>query len=117
MRDQPSRLGVPRMWLLGGIITWSKFWVNIAAAKKATARSVSLPVFFETELAGPGDDILRLFRRVGVPAEALAGLDLVNDDGGRRRAMPTIDGEGPLPVDRLVSLAPDFAALQLCRVD
>jgi hypothetical protein len=31
------------MWLFGGIITLSKFWVNIAAAKKATARNVSLP--------------------------------------------------------------------------
>ncbi len=38
-------VGVPRMWVFGGIITWSKSWVNIAAAKKATARSVSLPVF------------------------------------------------------------------------
>jgi hypothetical protein len=27
------------MWLFGGSITWSKSWVNIAAAKKATARS------------------------------------------------------------------------------
>jgi len=31
------------MWLFGGIITLSKFWVNIAAAKNATARNVSLP--------------------------------------------------------------------------
>ena len=31
--------------IFGGIITWSKSCVNIAAAKKATARRVSLPVF------------------------------------------------------------------------
>ena len=36
---------------------------------------------FEIELAGPGDDILRLLGRVGVPAEPLARLDLV--DNGR----------------------------------
>ena len=30
------------MWLFGGIITLLKFWVNIAAAKNATARNVSL---------------------------------------------------------------------------
>jgi hypothetical protein len=29
------------MWLFGGIIMLSKFWVNMAAAKKATARNVS----------------------------------------------------------------------------
>lgn len=29
--------------LFGGIITSPKFWVNIAAAKKATARNVALP--------------------------------------------------------------------------
>jgi hypothetical protein len=76
------------MWLFGGSITWSKSWVNIAAAKNATARKVSLPVFsrswrigvgkhehaagadlvrgsvFEIELAGSRDDVLRLFRRV-----------------------------------------------------
>src|ERR1019366_7594394 len=43
-RAQLSRFGVPRMWFLGGSITLSNRWVNIAAAKKATARSVSLPV-------------------------------------------------------------------------
>jgi hypothetical protein len=39
-RNHPSRLGVPRMWVVGGSMTSSKFWVNIAAAKNATARSV-----------------------------------------------------------------------------
>jgi hypothetical protein len=40
---QPPRLGVPRMWVLGGSITSSNSCVNIAAAKKATARNVSVP--------------------------------------------------------------------------
>ena len=55
----------------------------------------------EIELARAGNNVLRLFGRVGVPAEALAGLDLLNDDGRRHRTMPTIDGEGTLPVDSL----------------
>jgi hypothetical protein len=42
------------MWLFGGSITWSKSWVNIAAAKKATARSVSLPVFSRSCRVGVG---------------------------------------------------------------
>ena len=40
----PSRFGVPRMWLLGGSITSSKVWVNMAAEKNATQRIVSVPV-------------------------------------------------------------------------
>src|SRR4029079_10172936 len=40
----PSRLGVPRTWLLTGCISSAKTWVNIGAAKKATARRVSAPV-------------------------------------------------------------------------
>src|SRR5881275_3138879 len=42
------------MWLFGGIITLSKFWVNIAAAKNATARSVSLPTLTRSCLTGVG---------------------------------------------------------------
>jgi hypothetical protein len=40
----PLRLGVPSTWTFGGSITLSNCWVNMAAAKSATARSVSLPV-------------------------------------------------------------------------
>ena len=40
------------MWLFGGIITLSKFWVNIAAAKKATARNVSLPTLTRSCFTG-----------------------------------------------------------------
>ena len=42
------------MWLLGGSITLSKFWVNIVAAKKATARNVSLPTLTRSCFTGVG---------------------------------------------------------------
>jgi hypothetical protein len=34
---------------------------------------------FQVELAGACDDVLRLLGGVGVPAEAAAGLDLIDD--------------------------------------
>src|SRR6266550_845372 len=42
------------MWLFGGIITLSKIWVNIAAAKNATARNVSLPTLTRSCFTGVG---------------------------------------------------------------
>src|SRR5262245_14580585 len=112
----------------------------MAAAKKATARSVSLPVFstswrigvgctnaarsdrdygavLDIALTRAGNDVLRLFGRVGVPAKPLARFDLVDDDRGCRRAVAAIDGEGAFPMHRRVSLAPDFSTLQFGRVD
>jgi hypothetical protein len=50
------------MWLFGGSIPWSKSWVNIAAAKKATARgwatSIVLTLQHRTlrDAAGPAFD-------------------------------------------------------------
>jgi hypothetical protein len=43
------------MWLFGGIITLSKFWVNIAAAKNATARNASLPKLTMLAAKNPGE--------------------------------------------------------------
>jgi hypothetical protein len=57
---EPFRFGVPRMWLFGGNITWSKSCVNIAAAKKATALRVSLPVFSRSWRIGVGRTSLAL---------------------------------------------------------
>jgi hypothetical protein len=139
--DQASRFRVPRIWLFGGNITWSKSWVNIAAAKNATARSVSLPVFSRSWRIGVGstntlpgptgqvdpssryslpcpfDDVLGLFRRVGVPAEPLAGLDLIDDGRGRRGAMPAIDGEGAGPMHGGVGLAPHPSAFEILGIN
>ncbi len=75
------------MWLFGGIITLSKFWVNIAAAKKATARNVSLPTLTRACFTGVGIAktlpgpmrLLRLFGSVGVPSEAMAGFNFIHD--------------------------------------
>jgi hypothetical protein len=111
------------MWLFGGIITLSKVWVNIAAAKKATARNVSLPTLTRSCFTGvgiaktlpgptwwvlpssvcnspvPATMVLGLFGRVGVPAEAMPGLNFIHD--GRRcgRAVATIDGKSASPMN------------------
>ena len=76
------------MWLFGGIITLSKFCVNIAAAKKATARNICLPTLtrscftrwnrkntartnpvgaaiFHVQFPGTSNDVLCLFGRAG----------------------------------------------------
>jgi hypothetical protein len=45
-----------------------------AARPDRVGRSV-----LEIELPLPGDDVLRLLGSVGVPAESLTGLDLVNE--------------------------------------
>src|SRR5262245_37164322 len=98
----------------------------MAAAKKATARSVSFTgildvvahrrglhehaarsdrdygAVLDIELARAGNDVLRLFGRVGVPAKALARFDLVDDDRGCRRAVAATDGEGAFPMHRRV---------------
>ena len=53
-QDYPLRFGVPRIWLFGGSISLSNSCVNIAAAKKATARSVSLPTLTRLCRTGVG---------------------------------------------------------------
>ena len=34
---------------------------------------------FKLQLTGPGNDVLRFFGRIGVPAEAATGLNLVDN--------------------------------------
>jgi hypothetical protein len=111
------------MWLFGGIITLSKVWVNIAAAKKATARNVSLPTLtrscltgvgiaktlpgptqvgvaiFHVQFSGASNDVLRLFGSVGVPAEAMPGLNFVHNRGRCGRAVAAIDGKTASPMN------------------
>lgn len=53
----------------------------------------------EIKLAGARNDILRLFGSLGVPAEPLAWLNLVDDGRGRRGSTTTINGERTGPVD------------------
>ena len=91
------------MWLFGGIITLSKVWVNIAAAKNATAPQRLLTdidevvlywrrdcknaawtypmsgAVFHVQFPGAGDDVLRLFSGIGVPAEPFPGFNLIPD--------------------------------------
>jgi hypothetical protein len=71
----------------------------------------------EIELAGAGDDVFAFLRRVGVPAEALAGLDLVHDGRGCGGAMPAIDGKGASPMHGGVGLAPHLSAFELVGID
>ena len=38
---------------------------------------------FHVQFPGPGDDVLRLFGGIGMPAEPFSRLDLINDRGRR----------------------------------
>ena len=58
-------------------ITWSKSWVNIAAAKKATARSVSLPVFSRSWRIGVGSTLLPMFVIAPIIAAGAADSGLI----------------------------------------
>jgi hypothetical protein len=105
------------MCVFGGIITLSKFWVNIAAARKATARNVSLPTLTRSCFTGvgmaktlPGPTVVgaAIFMSSspvpaimycvssvasGMPAEPFPRLDLINDRGRCGGAIAAIDGE------------------------
>jgi hypothetical protein len=95
----------------------SNVCVNIAAAKKATARRISVPTLtrfvtqrrrehkdaaraygmlaaiLEQQLTGAGDNVLRFLGGVRMPAEMSAGFDFVNDGGRLRRAVPAVESE------------------------
>jgi len=90
------------MWLLGGIITLSKFWGTLPRRKRrphaisryrhsqgrallgrdgkntAWTDPVSGTVF-HVEFAGASDDVLRLLSGIGVPTEPLSGFNLIHD--------------------------------------
>ena len=72
---------------------------------------------FQIELADAGNDVLGLLGGVGVPAEPLAGLNVVDDDRGRGRAMFAIVGKGAGPMHRGVGLVPHLSAFKLVRVN
>ena len=50
---------------------------------------------FHLQFPGSGDDVLRLFGGIGMPAEAFSRLDLINDSGRRGRAVAAIHSEAP----------------------
>ena len=54
---------------------------------------------------------------IGVPAEALPGLDLVHDGRGCGGAVLAIDGKGASPMHGGVGLAPHLSAFELVEID
>ncbi len=123
------------MCVFGGIITVSKFCANIAAAKNATARKVSLPTLTRSCFTGVGmtkrcqpnrmlrtifhvqfgdarDDVLRLFSGIGMPSEPFPRSNLMHHRRGRGRALSAIDRKCTSPMHRFVIFRPDFSAFQ-----
>jgi hypothetical protein len=67
---------------------------------------------FHVQFPVTGNDVLRFFGCISVPAEPFTGLDLVHDRGRRCRAVSAIDRKGAGPVNRLVVFRPDFSAFE-----
>jgi len=67
---------------------------------------------FHVQFPVTGDDVLRFFSGIGVPAEPFTGLNLVHDRGRGCRAVSAIDCKCAGPMNRLVVFRPDFSAFQ-----
>ena len=85
--------------------------------KDAARTNLVHRTIFHVQFAGAGDDVLRFFGRISVPAEPLTGLNLVHDRAQRCRAMSAIDCKCAAPVNRLVVFCPDFSAFQFIGCD
>jgi hypothetical protein len=70
---------------------------------------------FHVQFPGAGDNVLRLFSSIGMPAEPFPRLDLINDRRRRGRAVATVNGESTGPMNRVIVLSPDFSALKFIR--
>jgi hypothetical protein len=82
------------MWLFGGIITLSKFWVKKRSPGRH-GRCRHLPCV----IPGAGDNVLRLLGSISMPAEPFPRLDLINDRGRRRCPVAAIHGESTSPMN------------------
>ena len=89
------------------IVTHRRRQDEDAARSDCAGRAV-----LEIKLAGAGDDVLRFFGSVSVPAEPAAGLDFVDDGGRRRCAVAAEAGEGALPTDRRIALPSNLGAFK-----
>ena len=67
---------------------------------------------FHVQFHVTGNDVLRFFVCIDVPAEPFTGLNLVHDRGRRRRAVSAIDCKCAGPMNRLIIFRPDFSAFQ-----
>ena len=54
---------------------------------------------FHVQFTGPGDDVLRFFGGIGMPAEPFSRLDLIDDGGKRGRAVADIHRESTSPMN------------------
>ena len=67
---------------------------------KNTSRTDLVGVaIFHVQFPGSGDDVLRFFGGIGMPAEPFSWLDLINDSGRRGRAVAAIHGESTSPMN------------------
>ena len=80
--------------------------------KNAARTNLELRAVFHVEFAGTGDDVLRFFGCISVPAEPFPGLNLVYDCGRRCRAVSAIDCKCAGPMNGLIIFRPDFSAFQ-----
>jgi len=67
------------------------------------------------QLAGPGNNVLRLLCLIGVPAEATTRLDFEDDRRRCVRAVSAVGDEGPLPANRVVAITMELCARQVKR--
>ena len=68
--------------------------------RKNTARTYPVGVaIFHVQFAGTSNDVLRLFGSVGVPAEAMSGLNFIYDRRRCGRAVTAIDGKTASPMN------------------
>lgn len=67
----------------------------------------------KTQLTGAGQDILRLFGGIGVPAQATARLDFIDNGRRRGRPMSAVGGKRAGPADRRVVHSSDFRARKI----
>ena len=67
---------------------------------------------FHVQFPVTGDDVLRLFSGIGVPAEPFTGLNFVHDRGRCRGAVSAIDRKSAGLMNGLVIFRPDFGVLE-----
>ena len=85
--------------------------------ENAARPDLVLAAVFQAKFAGAREDILRLLGRIGMPAEAAARLDLIDDGRGRGRSVPAISRERAGSSHRGIIYAADLRARKSGGID
>jgi hypothetical protein len=80
--------------------------------KNATRLDRISGAVFHMQLATTGNDVLRFFGGIGVPAKPASGLDLVNNRRRLGRPVSSIDHKSTVPTDRGVIRSSNLNALK-----